>query len=231
MNSLKSEPIIGINTKGIATLTTQGPRPVIIEYIDKAVGFYHVRDLETNAAYTIFRTSFRMNTEIPNKYKQHAFNRVAKHWAFALQNHPTPVSVDSSPVTPLSMMRLLREARIAKDLYGWQYPELDDALWKDIADDLTLTEGKGCVIIGLKSAKFAPKSEIGVQVPLHETEFKWSTEQELDAFCLLLDHKLIVPRPNFVIYNLTPKQIESLESRYEIGFVPSETNPNKQHIL
>lgn len=229
---MKSVPIIGPNSKGIA-LTTDGNRPVVIEYVDNAVGFFHVRDLENSRPYTIFRTSFMPSQQIPSEQTEKAFQRVAAHWAEALHRHPEPYLIDPAPLSCTSYMRLLRKAREAKNTYHWQFPTLDEEKWKLYANDITITETSEGVLMGLKNAKFPPKSEIvGLAVPRKdEILFDWKTEQQLDAFCLCLSNKLFAPCPLFYVQNLTPHLILSLEARYELGFVQHETDKNKWSIV
>jgi hypothetical protein len=225
--------IIGTNSKGIATLTTEGRRPVVIEYVDEAAGFFHVRDLETSKPYTIYRTSFTMPTQIPSKYRQSSFERVAAHWGAALNQHPTPLDINPAPLSRLSFMRLLREAREAKNIYGWTHPSIDEELWQEHASQITISETSNGVSMGLKHAKFPPKSALvgePIAKTLDATDFKWTAFTELEALCLLLDKKAFVPAPAFLVENLTDDLIQSLEARYNVAFVQLE-NTNKWSLI
>lgn len=221
------------NTKGFAS-TVDGQRPVVIEYVDHAVGFYHVIDIETRKPYTIYRTSFMPSSTIPNKYRQSAFLRVAHMWADALAKYPTPATIDTFPFAAISVIRLVRNAREAKNTYGWIHPGINDKKWAELNDTLTVTEvDERTITIGLQSAKFPPKSEpIGaVQSTEPITQVEWHDVKELDSLCFLLERKLLHPRPNLVVSNLTDEIITSLESRYEVGFVQHETDKNKWSIV
>lgn len=226
-------PSIGHNTKGIATITNEGSRPVVIEYVDEAVGFYYVRDLETNKPYTIFRTSFMPSTSIPPKHRKAAFDRVALAWSQALNAHPQPIVIDPSPLATVSFARLLRDGREAKNKYGWVSSLINDEKWKVLANDLTVTERTdGYIGIGLQSAKFpAEGTPVGTPVLADEVAVKWTDPQQLDALCFLLDRKLLFPVPRFVLTDLNDAIITSLESRYEVGFVQHENDKNKWSIV
>lgn len=227
-------PNIGHNTKGIASITNDGSRPVVVEYVDNAVGFLHVRDLETNKPYTIFRTSFMPSNTIPAKYRKAAFDRVANHWANALINHPLPVVLDPTPLASISFVRLLRDGREAKNTYGWLHKNIIESLWTQFANDLSVTEmPNGMVSIGLQSAKFpADGLPVGKVISTElVTQVEWTDPAQLDALCFVLERKLLHPRPNLVVSNLNESLILSLESRYEVGFVQHETDKNKWSIV
>lgn len=224
---------IGHNSKGFAD-TVDGRRPVVIEYVNAAVGFYHVTDLETHKPYTIFRTSFMPTNTIPAKFRKAAFDRVASHWADALKQHPVPIVFNPHPLASISFVRIMRDGREAKNKYGWVNPLINDTQWAEIVDQLSVTEMKdGMVSIGLQSAKFpsdaTPAGSVLSSEPI--TVVEWTEPQQLDALCFILERKLLHPRPNLVVSNLNEALIVSLESRYEVGFVQHETDKNKWSIV
>ena len=230
----KSCPIIGHNSKGFAN-THEGIRPVVVVQIDPVIGILHVCDIETHKLHTLHPSLFIMaNSQIPPSYRQEAFNRVAAHWAAALNAYPSPVVINTGKMSFYHFARLLRNAREAKNRYSWTHPLIDENKWSSVASLITVTDSSDGVLLGPKESKFPPKgSTVGTLKPFASSDItcEWRSLEDLERLCFLLDQKLLTPVPAFIVSNLTPDIIESLEARYAVGFVQHETDKTKWSIV
>jgi hypothetical protein len=225
-------PIIGPNTTGLIR-TERGHRLVRVEFISTLLPFVYVRDIETNKPHVIYRNDLKMTQNIPAKYREERFQRVAHVWGAALNAYPNAIEVNPSPLSFFAYARLLRDARTAKDKYGWQHPAIRESLWQHAAS-ITVTEAESGigVLLGPTEAKFPPRAlPAGVVAETDMLEFRWSNEAELEAFCLLHDKKCVWPRQSFYTTGLTTALVASLEERYDIGFVPHESDATKWLIV
>jgi hypothetical protein len=227
----KSCPIIGQNSKGFFQ-KGNNKRPVVVVSVDPVVGIFHLQDLETNEYYVAHPSLLLMPPQIPSQFRQEAFNRVAHIWARAINNLAVPVVIDPAPLSIVSYARLLRNARESKNTYGWTHPFINEDFWHDHNHKISVTEQTDCIVVGLKTIKFPPKSEsVGVIKATDEVLFHWKFLTELENFCALMDKDAFSPEPNFVVQNLTPDIITTLEGRYDIGFVQQEHDKTKWSVI
>lgn len=198
-------------------------------------GFCECLDMFSNAEVLVHRSHLKPMPQIPAKYKEHMFARVAPHIVAALRAYPDCIEIDPSPYTLETLGRKLREAIAAKQQYSWKFPGLDDTRFAELSGELIAAEtDAGTVLFGtrdaIKNHKIAgPKTDGEATVPgilLHDPTF-----EELESLCMLLHNKKLRPAPVIVVSSLTPQQVDSIEARYEIAVVPFEHNPKLFQLL
>jgi hypothetical protein len=213
-------PEIGQNSRGFALLRNEGSRPVVVESVE-SVGFLKVRDIETNKIYMIFYQQFTPSPTIPSRFRRYVFEQVAPYWAQALEKYPNAVIVSPTSLSAETLARKLREGREAKNRYSWTSPLVDEEKWNRLSEKLIVTLlANNTVQIGPAEAKEVTAFE-AVITTKNEIFIKWKTVEELENFCKVA--KLFEPKPLFVVFDLTPPLIESIESRFDVGFVSRES--------
>jgi len=218
----KSCPEFGLNSRGIAATTLKGPRPVVIDYVDETTGFLFVRDLETNEQFRIYRQFFSMSSSIPSKHRKHHFESVAPIWARAIRDFPKSFLVDVGSLSVETVTRKLREAREAKQTYGWQHPDINDEEWNERCHLISIEPTKNGVLIGSKHKKQVDrqseqKNELKI-VESRDNEVHVRVDfNDVEKLCKLLHEKAFNPKPVFVVHGLTEDQKTDLENRYDIA--------------
>jgi hypothetical protein len=215
-----SVPDIGLNSKGIA-LTINGKRPVIVDYVDKQTGFYFVRDLEYNTQHRVFRLDFMQHQSIPSKHREHHFQSVAHIWAEALKNFPANTVVKSGKLSHETLCRKLREGREAKNKYGWKNPLIDEALWAERAEQISVEPFSDYVLMGGKDKKAQDAKGVPVDMApenhsrpvIHVT----AEMESVERICKLMNDKVFHPRPIVILHQITSSQVQSLEERYDLA--------------
>jgi hypothetical protein len=222
MTFLPSCPDIGQNSIGVATVREGVTRPVRITAITPVNQFLSVIDLENGDEYYIHRNAFIMSKNtIPSKYREHHFQRVAHIWAAALDAYPNPVNVGTDGMSYEGFIRLLRETRDSKRLYGWKNPLIDEAKWASYGDSLKISlTPQGVFIAGPGNHAAIGKVVEASNAPV--TTLQWKDFQDVENICSLLHHKVFKPAPRVKLSGLTDIQRSSLEQRYDLAFVPAD---------
>jgi hypothetical protein len=224
------------NTKCIARIGQEGiTRPVeIIGPLPMGLcTIFQCRDLETSESLLVPRDCLMLTQSIPSRYKRSLFDRFAPVLGYVLRKFPVAVPVDPKPLSVETYAARFRDAKKAKQLYGYKHPEVDEVLFEKHAPDITTAMHDGKVFIGSReSVRAALSVAVGeVLTPVtatiaHEVGVGFS-----EQLCFLIDRKAFNPQPQFVIVGLTPEQATSLEQRYDVGLHPTENDPNKWYII
>jgi hypothetical protein len=218
-NSLSSEscPIIGPNTHG----TISSCKSILtVEYVTLA-GVIYARD-PNNKQYITHMSEFQPLPNIPSRFREYNWIMLAPYWAKALEVYPKAVVIRPSGISFETLARKLRESRFAKDKYGYLSPLIDESRWASLADKLLITPlDTGNVQIG----PFQPKDLIAFEAALtsrNQILIRCQNPSAVESFCNLVSQRVFDPKPSFVMFGLDPTTIESLEERYDVGFVARE---------
>lgn len=203
------------NTLGVAR-TPQGEYICRIQFVSNR--FIYARRCDNDALLCIHDSYFMPTPAIPSRLRKYAFEAVAHIWGEALRKYPNPVEF-SSHLTPETLARKLREARDAKQRYGWQHPAVDDKLWNLHAEEITVTPKSETVILGPRFAKFSSEPVQATEIGHKDLTVEIKGQNDIEALCLLLHNRVFTPRPTFLVIGLDDNQIESLELRYDVGFI------------
>lgn len=216
-------PPYGQNSLGVASRKNGKDTLARIEHVG-AGRMLHCRSVDTLEPFTIHESDFTPMPTIPSKYREYNFHALAPYWAEALRSFPNAITIQPSGVSQETLVRKLRESRVAKETYGWTHPSVDEALWLMHSKELVITPTtNGLVQIG----KELPKET----TPFHgdivtnaapPTVVDYRSPDVLESFCAVLSQKIFNPKPSFIIHGLTPDIISDFESRYDVGFTPRE---------
>lgn len=170
-----------------------------------------------------------MSNSIPYRFRKNLFDGVAHLIGKVLVELPFPVEIQPEPLTAETMARRLREAVTAKQKYGWRHPRIDDELFALHADKLSFSPQGDKVVAG-ERGKLAGKPAVQLhgRVPTGHL-FTPENPRDLHTLLDLIDRRLFSPPLDIV----TPKvnNPEELETQYEIGILPDETDPNLIRII
>jgi hypothetical protein len=160
---------------------------------------------------------------IPSRFRQQHFDSLAHVWRDALAAYPSAVLVDPAPLAPDTFARKLREARYAKERFGWKHPFIDEAKWKELNEkiDVGFTDD-GRIRLGVPKSQEA--ALIGKTERFDEYLIKWNNETDLSNICAFFTWCVIHPKPFFVVQNLTTDLIVKLEAAHDIAFNQLEQN-------
>lgn len=222
------------NTYCLASLE-QGKhlRPVRVESPLPGL-FYFVTDLTNNAPLTVHESFLTPTERLPYRLRESNFLGVAHILGAAVDAFPAIIIVNPNPLMPGTMTRRLREAIRAKLLQGYKHPTIDESKWKTIGQKLQVSPQPDCVFIGSPEAIKAHAVPVGkvngsFVRPIGSSNVPTITltslePETLERLCRLLHDRAFDPTPIVNLPTLSPDLIESLESRYDLGFVPlSET--------
>ena len=171
-----------------------------------------------------------MPTPIPSRLSQAAFNRVAHIWFEAITKFPKPCVIAETEYSFNTLARLIRDARIAKNRYGWPLLCVDEKQWSAISPTLAFYESGGQYFLGPRQdgQKREPVGKVSTEKD--EIVFTPRDELDVDRFFVVLNGGCI-KIPNLLML-LTKKDVASLENQYpNIGFAPHETKPNHWYIV
>lgn len=231
MKPLTLEP----NQLALATVNQGAQRlPVtIVRAGANAPGFYTVRDRD-GTEHNIHRTNLMPVESVPLRYRRATFERYAHVIGAALRSFPQAVSVDPSPLTAESYAQPLRDSITAKKRFGYRHQLVDDALFTKHAEaisvrikpDGTLEVGgtspaKGHAISGTVRDAGSTPATCDSLVDL----------KALDAVCLLLHERRLMPAPSFVVAGVDDQTVASFEERYDVAFVPHENGRAQTYRL
>jgi hypothetical protein len=208
-------------------------------------GFFECTDYFTQKPLIVYRLFLQPMPTIPSRFKESQFRQVAEHIGAALREFPDCIKVHPKPYSAETIARKIREAINAKVQYGWKHPSINEdqflANFENLVTSIT-EESPPAVIVGSRDAvkKYTQvASAIGTSEPTRvpptlgrfEIVIAAPTQDELEHLCLLLHNKKLEPTPVFSVRGLTPDQIESLEQRYDVAILPTETDPSLFQII
>lgn len=225
---------IGPNSKCIVRLTN-GNRPVtVLGGADIHGLLWRGQDDETKDLYLFFTAQILTMNTIPHRFSRANFDRYADALGAALRAFPAPIEVDPSPYSVETYASRFRDAREAKKRYGYEHPHVDNVLFTQYADELSVAIQTRTLLIGPRAAiRAKTESQAGtVQTPASKDQVQvQATVEALEAVCSLLDKRHLSPPPKFFVRGLNPDIISSLEQRYDVAFAPSDSDPTVHHIL
>jgi hypothetical protein len=165
---------------------------------------------------------------IPSRFQKQHFDSLAAVWAEAVRTYPETITVIPGSLSVDTLARKLRDARFAKNKWGYLYPEIDEALWAQ--NNLKVKVGIG-QDGKVKLGPLTPKTIEPVGVPIKTGEYLilWDTRFDLDRVCDFLGTVKIEPKPYFVIKDLSPAEIRRLEGSFNVGFV--QLTENKWQVV
>ena len=171
-----------------------------------------------------------MPTPIPSRLRQVAFNRVAHIWSAAITSFPKPCVITETEYSFNTLARLIRDARIAKNRYGWPLLCVDEKQWFAISPTLAFYESGGEYFLGPRQD--GQKRELVGKVSTEKDEIVFHAQVHGQREMMLhLIHEGCIKIPNLLML-LTKKDVASLENQYpNIGFAPHETKPNHWYIV
>lgn len=212
---------------------------VRIEHQVHTTRAFECRDEETGALYTYFPQNLMPVNTTPSRYSRHMFVGMAPIIGAALNAYPDCIEATPGGLSIETFARRVREARDAKIRYPqYKHSEIDDLKFERFGSLLRtkmIESPSGFKLrIGPKeSLGGVPKAAgIGIFQPLaNEICVDASNLENLERLLRLMNDRVFSPVPVFTVTNLTPAQIEELESRYDIGFIAFEAEPNKFQIL
>lgn len=196
-------------------------------------GFYACEDLITGQGYTIFRQNLIMiaDENIPQRFAEKVFARVAPHIGEALRAFPHPIIVRTS-LSANTLARVLQEALTAKRRYNWTHPTIDERLWSLHNARLgTARQDAHAVAFGPKETLRATASQIGTNEPASSEVEVANSSTALRAIAELIASKLLVDPPRFFVRNSEIALRELIENQYDIVFHPDDNDPSKFYIV
>ncbi len=218
-------PVPGPNSPGLAKLRNNGIIPVRVEFV-RPDRFLYCRD-ECGKQHTIHESDFTMLPTIPSRFREYNWLALEPFWAQALAAYPKTLTITSQGTSNETLARKLRECRYARDRYNFAFHVANEAKWRELAERLVVTPtDDGKVTIGPPQAAQTGLQTVGFEAVVsgqNQVFIKWDAHpQVLESFCALIHARAFDPKPQFVVFGLTPELIESLESRYDVGFQPRE---------
>jgi hypothetical protein len=196
-----------------------------------AAGFYTCRDRFGNDL-NIHAANLMPIEPVPLRFRRAAFERYAHVIGAALRAYPSTITVDPSPLTAESYAQPLRDAIRAKQQHGYIHPDINEDLFRQHASNLVVRIGAGVITAG------GTAGPNGKHVVVGRVREAAPAEQDtlvdpacLDPLCLMLTERRLTPPPSFVVAGLTPQQIESFEARYDVAFVPHDTQAGMHRLV
>lgn len=160
---------------------------------------------------------------IASRFRKYHFESVAHIFQQALRAYPENVTVLCGKLSPETLARKLREAREAKNRYGWVSPLIDETLWATNADNLMFVPSDSEVLITNKAnPRRASLDQPDVKSRQSVIEVSLTNPEMLVHFCWLLHTKVFNPKPSFLIVGSTDTQIKQMEQTYDIAFDKTE---------
>jgi hypothetical protein len=191
----------------------------------------HCRTVEDLSQITIHASDFELMPTIPSKFREYNFQSLAQYWAAALNAFPKAVNVKPENISTETLVRKLRESRVAKEQYHWTHPSVDEVLWTQHAKDLVISPLlDGTVSIGSVNAT-EPVAFEGALTSRNDFCIEWKNKETLETFCNLVSQKVFAPKPSFIIFGLDSNTIADLENRYDVGFFPREDGKSHNVIF
>ena len=228
-NSARSCPKIGQNTRGHFTDPEGKVHHVKVKHIrlDK---FLEVEE-PTGKQFSIYFTRFTPMSQIPSKFRKTQFDYVAPIWGQAIEAYPVPVEFDPAPLSADTYARKLREARQAKQKFGYQNPAINEEKWRHYATDIAISvKSDGKVCLGPNQLT-APAKQITTLTRADEVVVEFLSLQDLENLCLLIERNIFHPKPVFVVTGLNDETIASLEERYDVAFTPVNDQAGKWQLI
>lgn len=113
---------------------------------------------------------------LPHRFREHAFRRYEHYISQIVQEFPSTVSIDPSPLSPVTFSCRLRDAMVSLDKCGWE-TSIDLLKFKDIYKKTMVCETDGIIVVKPRkhTTSYTPKpKDIGMvlsnptQEQLHE---------------------------------------------------------------
>lgn len=212
--------------------STPDSQLVVIDRERSDTGFYECHNMFDGKAVVLYRLFLTPMPQIPSRFKEHQFLQVAEHLGASLNAYPGCVRVDPTPLAVDTMARKLREAIKAKQLYSWKHPSIDEKLWGEHHAALTVSIDETTILVGSLSA-IKTRDIVKQQAARVHTDgvelVDWTTN-DIESLCLQLHKRMFKPTPVFLVRNLAPAYVESLEQRYDVAIFPLEHDQTMYQI-
>lgn len=216
-------PIIGRNSKGFA-LTREGQTiPVVVRYLGPARTLF-CRRLDNGSLFDVHQSNFTMPQTIPSNFREYNFKLMAPFWADALTKWPKAIVIADERWSPETLLRKLRESRVAHDRYGWKHPLVDEQKWRELSPKLhariQFNHARQETFVSLGPEE--PKEYLAFEAVVTNRNdiFVHCTDPDtIEDFCHCVESGIFEPQPRYIIYGLSDDQVKDLEARYDIGFV------------
>lgn len=232
------------HTTGLMRRQDCPARPVIITHVSMNGLHIECCDLITNENYITYPQDFQPTINMtPSRFREHHFQSVAHIIGAALSSYPKAVLIDPKPLACDTMARKLREAMVAKQTYGYKHEAVNEILFSQYIKELQVSfiehHRTTFIAVGTKlgienlSRTNESMGIISTGNSTIEYTFTPSNYEDLERLCHLLHYQCFSPRPVFRIgsLKLTLEQIESLESRYNIGIVPIDGQEGSWQVV
>jgi hypothetical protein len=165
----------------------------------------------------------------PTRFQKHNFDPLAPIIGRALAQSPSKcLELEPLPgIARSTFIRRLRESLIAKRLYFYQHPSIDETLWQTFGSALTVSDApSGKIFFGTKQAIKEQVIGTGTLPSAYEYEFQHKTFNDLESLCFLWKH-FVLPKPAIFV-RIPASEQAALEARQDIAFYEQD---GKQFLL
>jgi hypothetical protein len=162
----------------------------------------------------------------------------ARHIAAVIAEYPGIVTFNPKPRSVDTFASRFRDACNAQLLYNYPVDEINTARLREIWDETEVSMQGEFVVVGsraaIKASKASPQGGVSVRNTTSEAGVEVlfeGAERAIEILCNMISSGNFPSKPVFVVSGLEEKQIQYLESIYNVGIVPHESQPGKFKIL
>ena len=222
---------LGPNASGVTTLfqERETQRVTVICRLPMGRGGMILCRNSAGESIVVYDKQIQLDMSVPARFKFSTFERFAPYIGRALEEFPKALRIDPKTLSVETFAGRMRDAIRAKEMFPmYAHPAIDEALFAKFAKDITISMKTDHILVGSSDsvrtatpnvATLSDASGLPGKAP-NEVILDGSNHPNMESLCLLLHSRALNPCPEFIVRNLEEEFAKSLESRYDVAFVP-----------